>query len=186
MYTVDKHVVKGDRLINKAKKTLNKYFADQNTLFKMVPISGSMFASYRNGSDQISIVDLNADLELVLNLEDSSDAKKKIVHFSPLSQSDFLISFYDSSKCLNLNDVKPKDLNYLIMRHPYSMKSLTENFEKNIELFLTNESILGKNIFLFTFLQPWWNPNLTLTLIETLTLTLTANRHPRSIFLNEI
>lgn len=47
--SLDKSIIKGSGFINVAKKAINKYFADQNSLFKMTPISGAMFASYRIG-----------------------------------------------------------------------------------------------------------------------------------------
>lgn len=140
--TIDKSVLKGSSLINTAKKAINKYFADQNNLFKTVPISTSMFASYRLGSNLISLLDLAANLDVTLNL-DSDTRKVRISHLTPLSSNEILVTYYDGLKWNNGAEVRPKDLDYFIIRFPASFNSLSDDFGKQIELFNIDEYILG-------------------------------------------
>lgn len=118
--------------LNKAKKTMKKYFTDQNQAFKLLPLEfgnlkGNYFISYKSNSSQIELINLNKNYQLEIELN------AKILNVSQISENLLLIvSNKNDSVCHNL------------LKIPKKFFFLETNYTKEFDLFKI-DNILNSN-----------------------------------------
>ncbi len=106
-------------ILSTAKKTLSKYFVDQNQTFKILNLQNSTFVSFRFNSNSLKFFNLASNIELNFNLNTNDEAfKLSITHVTPLSSNSILIVGYDSSLITNSDTLKPNDLKYFVFNYP--------------------------------------------------------------------
>lgn len=147
IHTPERSIVhRGAGLMTQAKKAIGKYFADQTSLYRVVPLNSSILARFQSGSDQIVLNDLTAGLEVAVSLgsERDSDVRVRISQVTPLGADRLLVAFYNGARSTKSDDVGPQDLQYLVLAFPASFKNQPDDFRSKFELFYLNESLLGK------------------------------------------
>lgn len=143
IYSPERSVIfRGESLIGQAKKAIGKYFADQNSLHKVIQLNSKLIASYQTGSNQISLHDLLGGVEAELSFGVGDDAKMRVSQVAPLSLTSALVSYYDAAKWTKSDDVRPKDLHHLMVVFPESFNNAND-FRPRFELFSLAENILG-------------------------------------------
>ena len=136
-------------ILSTAKKTLSKYFVDQNQTFKILNLQNSTFVSFRFNSNSLKFFNLAQNIELNFNLNTNDEAfKLSITHVTPLSSNSILIVGYDSNLITNSDTLKPNDLKYFVFNYPnFNDESLmisNQNIQSLSSLF--KFSSIDKNI----------------------------------------
>ncbi len=132
-------------LVNRAKKTINKYFVDQSQSFKMFANNNDLFISYKFNTNNLAFDYLKENNEINLNLNNILDNMKLgINQVTQLNSNSVLLSGYDQNKIINSDDLSPKDLRYFIIKFPsnlggYDLNQLNNQFK----LFAIDKNILG-------------------------------------------
>jgi von Willebrand factor A domain-containing protein 8 len=134
-------------ILNTAKKTLSKYFVDQNQTFKIVNLQNDTFASYRSNSNSLKILNLKHNFELNFNFNTNDETfKLSITHVAPLNSNSVLIAGFDSNSISNSDTIKPSDLKYFVFNYPnYDNDTISKQSIQNLNP-LFKFSSLDKNI----------------------------------------
>jgi hypothetical protein len=132
-------------LVNKAKKTINKYFVDQSQSNKMIANNNGIFISYKSNTNNLVFDYLQENKEINLNLNNVLDNMKLgINQVTLLNSSSVLISGYDQIKIINSDDLSPKDLKYFIINFPSRLGDYDLNqLNDQIKLYSIDKNILG-------------------------------------------
>ncbi len=121
------------KLVNSAKKAINKYFVDQNTTFKLVPLdeTAGKFIAIKYHTGQMSILDIGSASEINLSVDnlriEDLKGKLRINQIVNLGLSSILVAGYDSGSVTSSENLKPKDLIYFVMNFPHNLTQLVNN-----------------------------------------------------------
>ena len=130
--------------LNKAKKTMSKYFTDQNQAFKLLPIefgakTGNYFLSFKSNSTQIELINLNKNYQLDIELN------MKVFNVSQISKNLFLIISNKTDSSSN---------GHYLLKLPEKFFNLETNYTNEFDLFKidnifnsTDDQQLSQTIF---------------------------------------
>jgi len=144
--------------IKTVKKSINKFFIDQNQTYEMIALEGNnesnfQFMSYKCDSNQLSLIDLNKNVEFNIDLNLDSDYKLRVSHLTQLAPNLVLITGYNSNLLKNDNDkLEPRDLNFFILNYSDSEISI-ESAKNKFNLDLIKSNLLSRNDLLLNQLQ---------------------------------
>lgn len=116
------------QLMNKAKKTLNKFYSDSNRTFKTINLDTSepakpIFLNYGTNGSQISFINFNNNDEINMDLSsivasNNTNFKLGISHIAQLSEDSVIITGFDTTVVSNIDNLSPEDLKYFILKFP--------------------------------------------------------------------
>lgn len=149
LYKLEKNLYEASsnalHLVNKAKKTINKYFVDQSQSNKMISNNNDIFISYKSNTNNLVFDYLKENKSINLNLNNVlGNLKLGISQVTPLNSNNVLLTGYDQNKILISDDLSPKDLKYFIIKFPSSLGNHDLNQLNNqIKLYSIDKNILG-------------------------------------------
>lgn len=138
----DKTLLKGLNLFDSARKTISKYFLDQNQTHKMLNLAKNKFISWRFNSNQLAFVDLNKNLEINFNLDNFSEGKLRVNNLVKIKNESLLICAYDSSQVQNVESLKAENFVYFILDYPNELENL-DDIKSKFGLSLVDRPIFG-------------------------------------------
>ncbi len=133
------------KLVNSAKKAINKYFVDQNTTFKLVPLdeASGKFISVKYHTGQMAILDVQNNSETNLSVDNLSigsfKGKLRINQITYVGSDSILVAGYDAGSATSSENLKPSDLVYFVMKLP---SNLTQLAHESSDLNDLNQQIL--------------------------------------------
>lgn len=144
--------------IKSVKKSINKFFIDQNQTYEMLSLEGNnendlQFMAYRCDSNQLSLIDLNKNVEFNIDLNFEPDFKFRVSHLTQLAPNYILITGYNSNSLKNDNDIlEPRDLNFFILNYSESEINI-ESAKNKFNLSLIDSNLFSRNDLLLNQVQ---------------------------------
>jgi hypothetical protein len=143
------------KILNSAKKAINKYFVDQNQTFKLVPLdeASGRFIGVKYHTGQLSIVDVPNGSEVGLSLENLEiggfKGKLRINHCVYLGSNSVLVVGYDSGTITNSENLRPSNLAYFLIKIPADLTKLVNSASSNLNDLNEHVSVhqLDKSVF---------------------------------------
>lgn len=139
--------------LTKAKKSLNKFFVDQDQTYSMISLENNMLMNYKMNSNQLSLIDFSNNLEFNLDLEnlDLNEFKMRITNLTCLSPSKVLITAYDSNSIANgVDNLEARNLHYFLLNvSNHSLELADRKFKLDLidsDLFPSQHDLLVNQI----------------------------------------